>query len=596
MTEPLRIAVRLTGGLGDVLIASPMLEALHDVAGDAVITPHYHTVPVATFAFARAGFVAPARGHDVLARGASAGADILMHAGHFPRYIVHNPRRVNTLATPALKQAMAWSAERIAGVEGFVTAHPKLDGVYARLATRNGAKYLDAIGHMSGLPVNRASEIFLAPDPAHRWPALLPDRYITLHDGFDNRQAPLAGRATKCWPLEHWQALVRRLREICPDYELIQLGAGKSRPIPGIDRSLVNLTTLDQTAWIMKGAAAHVDTDSGLAHMAHALHTPAVVLFGPTNIDYYGHESNDNVNAGACLDCWHSVPDWLAKCPRGLAVPECMQAIAPAHVAERVWMQIPEPGRPLHWATLEASPVELYGGEPSRVFPMFCERLGLKPRPISEHITDPTSGLYVHASKQWEYLYAMTAIGTHFRDADPLRIADVGGGRGALAAYLASVGASVTQYDLNYQWAGGPADERRYRSWSLAHGYAARYGSIYNVPARTRSFDVVTCISVVEHLPDKPRALRELVRLVKPGGILILTFDFASAPDRYKDRFRVDVFGPESLERELQALGCRQYDTPSTSQITASADRIQHDGVAGIPVGMTVAGLTIKVS
>lgn len=115
------------------------------------------------------------------------------------------------------------------------------------------------------------------------------------------------------------------------------------------------------------------------------------------------------------------------------------------------------------------------------------------------------------------------------------------------------------------------------------------------MPAESHSFDVVTCISVVEHLPEKSRALRELVRLVKPGGIVILTFDFASNPDRYRDRLRVDVFGPDSLERELQALEVRDWAVPEISEITRSADRMIADGVAGIPAGMTVAGLTLKV-
>ena len=43
----------------------------------------------------------------------------------------------------------------------------------------------------------------------------------------------------------------------------------------------------------------------------------------------------------------------------------------------------------------------------------------------------------------------------------------------------------------------------------------------------SESYDIISCISVIEHLPKESRilAINELWRLVKPGGQLILTFD-----------------------------------------------------------------------
>lgn len=51
---------------------------------------------------------------------------------------------------------------------------------------------------------------------------------------------------------------------------------------------------------------------------------------------------------------------------------------------------------------------------------------------------------------------------------------------------------------------------------------------IVDIPVDAESFDAVMCTEVCEHLPDPIMALKELTRVLKPGGILILTAPFAS--------------------------------------------------------------------
>ena len=51
---------------------------------------------------------------------------------------------------------------------------------------------------------------------------------------------------------------------------------------PGHVRSLLDQLTLRQTASLLAAAGAVVGNDSGLAHMAAAVGTPTVILFGPT--------------------------------------------------------------------------------------------------------------------------------------------------------------------------------------------------------------------------------------------------------------------------------------------------------------------------
>lgn len=52
---------------------------------------------------------------------------------------------------------------------------------------------------------------------------------------------------------------------------------------------------------------------------------------------------------------------------------------------------------------------------------------------------------------------------------------------------------------------------------------------ISTIPLPDSSFDAILCSEVLEHVPEPTHALDEFVRLLKPGGKLILTAPFASS-------------------------------------------------------------------
>jgi SAM-dependent methyltransferase len=47
-------------------------------------------------------------------------------------------------------------------------------------------------------------------------------------------------------------------------------------------------------------------------------------------------------------------------------------------------------------------------------------------------------------------------------------------------------------------------------------------GSVLNLPFKTDTFDAVLCQHTLMNIQDKPTALKEFYRVLKPGGILIL--------------------------------------------------------------------------
>jgi SAM-dependent methyltransferase len=61
------------------------------------------------------------------------------------------------------------------------------------------------------------------------------------------------------------------------------------------------------------------------------------------------------------------------------------------------------------------------------------------------------------------------------------------------------------------------------------YGVAYQRGDLTRLPFPDAAFDVVTCVSVLEHMPVTVRVtgLREMARVLRPGGRLILTYDLA---------------------------------------------------------------------
>lgn len=57
----------------------------------------------------------------------------------------------------------------------------------------------------------------------------------------------------------------------------------------------------------------------------------------------------------------------------------------------------------------------------------------------------------------------------------------------------------------------------------LLPGAALSQGDIYAIPAEPARFDLVVCMEVLEHLREPERAMRELIRVAKPSGDVVIT-------------------------------------------------------------------------
>jgi SAM-dependent methyltransferase len=91
-----------------------------------------------------------------------------------------------------------------------------------------------------------------------------------------------------------------------------------------------------------------------------------------------------------------------------------------------------------------------------------------------------------------------------------LRLLDVGCGAGWSTYAFAQAGYDAVGIDLNPQAFEAPASDR----------CLLREGSATDIPCAADTFDVAVCYQCLEHVPSPERALDELTRVCRPGGVV----------------------------------------------------------------------------
>ncbi len=98
-----------------------------------------------------------------------------------------------------------------------------------------------------------------------------------------------------------------------------------------------------------------------------------------------------------------------------------------------------------------------------------------------------------------------------------LRILDVGCGGGLICEPLARMGGEVTGIDPGEETIAAASAHALQQGLSIDY----RATTIEAVGAGGETFDVVTCLEVLEHVPDPKAFLANCAMAVRPGGLLI---------------------------------------------------------------------------
>lgn len=128
----------------------------------------------------------------------------------------------------------------------------------------------------------------------------------------------------------------------------------------------------------------------------------------------------------------------------------------------------------------------------------------------------PVAGL--HAMNPARAGYFEKALSRGRESLQGMHVLDVGCGGGILAEELARRGADVTGIDMSVS---SLAAANRHAS-AMSPRLAVRYAACdaLALPFADASFDAIVSSDFLEHVPDLGRCVREMARVLRPGGVL----------------------------------------------------------------------------
>jgi ADP-heptose:LPS heptosyltransferase len=117
--------------------------------------------------------------------------------------------------------------------------------------------------------------------------------YIALHAS--------AAESRRMWPAERFVSTALSLREAY-GFDPVLVGAQADwslcqricDQLPGMSRNLAGKTSFATLAAVIAGAQVFIGNDSGPTHVAQAVGTPSVTLFGPGIVERWGHADERN--------------------------------------------------------------------------------------------------------------------------------------------------------------------------------------------------------------------------------------------------------------------------------------------------------------
>jgi len=156
------------------------------------------------------------------------------------------------------------------------------------------------------------------------------------------------------------------------------------------------------------------------------------------------------------------------------------------------------------------------------------------------------------------------------------KVLDVGCGGGLLSEAMAAEGAVVTGVDL------AEASLRVARLHLLETGLEVNYRKISVEEIASEhpgSFDIVTCMELLEHVPDPESVVRACTTLVRPGGTV-----FFSTLNRNPKAYLLAVLGAEYILRMLPTgtHDYRKFIRPSELATWCRGAGLSINGMTGL--------------
>lgn len=176
-------------------------------------------------------------------------------------------------------------------------------------------------------------------------------------------------------------------------------------------------------------------------------------------------------------------------------------------------------------------------------------------------LTNPTSHVIYRYLTQYVAEVARTELGP---GTDPVRVLDWGSGKGQVSFLLEKLGLQCTRADVV---AGGEDSSFGQPTPLLDGQLVVPLEHPWKLPFDSGAFDVALSVGVLEHVPDDRSSLRELHRVLRPGGLLFV-FDLPASTSwtqrashlrgcRYHDR----LYGMRATRRMVREPGFLVLDS-----------------------------------
>jgi len=482
--DRIQVGLVVSGGIGDFLKSTHLVEPLSDhFSGDVTI--------IAAQRAARELVAHDPYVRDTLVLVNRHVFDLADHLAHIPlfdliviwryhvQYVVPRGSRIAAEAMDSIKLKSSSLRQAIDKYRALHSGY-KLNFAFSREMTQLGLSAMKVSVETSGLSHRNLAQIpfFPGKQSLRIIISLLKKPYVTVHHGFDLLFLPPRTRntdysSTKNISVQQWSQIVSLIRK--QGIDVIQLGIAEEEKIEGVSHYLNGQTSIEETGLLIKHSLCHIDTEGGLVHLANAVHTRCVVLFGPTPVEFFGYPQNINLEPLGCKACWFATQNWLIECPRHTSGPECMtehSAASVAAAANKIIAESENLSAKLVLAETQSSPT-----------------------PLAETVAKARSFLSPDAANR-------TLLILDDMECD-VRSELFDGVLGGCDVILCA----ANPPDLE------PGDRITGR---------IEYGSLLNLPRASASVDAAIWVAREMESDVAPFALREIFRVLKPDGQLVL--------------------------------------------------------------------------
>ena len=121
-------------------------------------------------------------------------------------------------------------------------------------------------------------------------------------------------------------------------------------------------------------------------------------------------------------------------------------------------------------------------------------------------------------------------------------ILDVGCGGGRAVSRLAALATRGRVYGVDHSEASVAAARRANRGWIAEGRVEIQQGSVSALPYATATFDLATAVESHFWWPDLPADVKEIWRVLKPGGRVLLVAEFYNGGRHAKHAERLSAF------------------------------------------------------